>query len=136
MRIISTSITASISVTSDSFVDIPGLTLPLPQASATEEVALITLNVPQPFADGQVDFPGAQFAIEVNDQVVAIGGFTYEMRRPESSARTPFSLVVSVDLRNGQRSLVNAQWRSVRLSTPRIDSFASLSAVLGQRFRP
>lgn len=132
MRISFSSITAAEPVTSNQFVDIEGLTFELPPASASERVALIILNVPEPFAEGQVDFPGVQFGINVNGRVVARGGFTYEMRRPESFARTPFSLVVRVNLRNGRTSLIRAQWRSVRASTGRIDSFASLSAVLGQ----
>ena len=132
MRILFSSITAAEPVESNQFVDIEGLTFELPPASATEQVALIILNVPEPFAEGDVDFPGLQFGINVNGRVVARGGFTYEMRRPESRARTPFSLVVRVNLRR-QASLVRAQWRSVRMrSIGRIDSFASLSAVLGQ----
>ena len=127
-------ITSAPNVNSDQFVDIPDLFLDLPQASATQRQALIILNVPQPFAEGN-DTPGLDFAITVNDRVVATGGFTSPMTQPQSFARVPFTLVVRINLRNdGQYSHVHAQWRSVRSSTGHIDSFASISAVLGSNY--
>lgn len=116
---------------SETFVDIPGLVLELPKrTSIIQESALILLNVPQPFANGQ-DFPGIDFGINFNNKVVATGGFTYPMKTPESFARVPFTLVVRVDLLP-EPSQVRAQWLGVRGSTCHIDTFASLSAVIGQ----
>jgi len=123
-------ISSAPNVNSNQFVDIPGLTFDLPPASSAQQVALITLNVPTPFAEG-TDFPGLDFAININGQIAASGTFTYSIRRPESFGRQPFNLVVRVGLLNGQHSHVRAQWRSVRGSTGHIDSFASISAILG-----
>jgi len=106
------------------------MTLDLPEASATQHHALIILNVPRPYAEGN-DFPGVDFAINANGTVVAEGGFTYSTKRPDAFGRMPFTLVVRVELHNGQHTHVHAQWRSVRASTGHIDSFASFSAVLG-----
>lgn len=117
----------AISVTSDAFVDIPGLKLDLP-AKGNIEHALVTLNVPMPYAKG-ADFPGATFAITVDDIVVAAGGFTYESQKPASFGRVPFTLVKHVQLNVGRPAHVRAQWTSVRGSTMCIDSYASLTAV-------
>lgn len=123
-------ITSAPNVNSNQFVDIPGLTLQLPAAvPASLQFALITLNVPTPFAEGN-NFPGLDFAVNVNGQVVASGSFTYSQQQPQSFSRQPFTLVVRVSLQSSP-SQVRAQWRSVRGSTGHIDSFASLSAILG-----
>lgn len=90
--------------------------------------------MPQPFAEGN-DTVGLDFAINVEGQVVASGGFTYPMTQPQSFARVPFTLVVRVNLwTNDQQSNVQAQWRSVGSSTGHIDSFASISAVLDSNY--
>ncbi|HEX7679939.1 MAG TPA: hypothetical protein VF713_17555 [Thermoanaerobaculia bacterium] len=114
---------------SNQFVDIPGLSFLLPAASAGHTQALIILDIPQPYATGN-NFPGAKFGINVGGTVVADGGFTYSMQVPASSGRMPTTVVVRVPLANTPR-LVRAQWISYRNSTGRIDSFASLSAILG-----
>jgi hypothetical protein len=129
MSILFASINGAPAVNSDQFVDIPGLTIELPPASPTAQHALVVLNVPKPFSIGD-DFPGADFAIEVGTQVVASGGFTYIQKAPPSAARQPITLVVRVAL-TGAAQTVKGQWQSVRKSTAHIDSFASLSAVLG-----
>lgn len=118
-------------VNSNQFVDIPGLGFQLPAASATQNVALIILDVPKPYATG-TDFPGIDFAIRVNATVVADGAFTYPDKAPASFARVPITLVVAVPLTK-QPQWVTAQWRSVRSSIGRIDSFSSLSAVIGKK---
>ena|SRR6185295_4807444 len=134
MPLLFTQITSAPNVNSNEFVDIPQLFIDLPPASAELRQALIILNVPQPFAEGN-DTPGLDFAINVEGKVVATGGFTYPMTQPQSFARVPFTLVVRVNLRNdGQQSHVHAQWRSVRSSTGHIDSFASISAVLDSNY--
>ena len=117
-------------VHSNQFVDIPKLTFELPKASATQRHALIILNVPMPYAEG-AEVPGLNFGIEVGETVVAEGGFTYSTTKPEAFGRMPFTLVVRVELDANHTQEVTAQWKSVRESTGHIDSFASLSAVLG-----
>ena len=132
MRIISAEIPSNelpLKVSSNVFVDIPGLKFELPPNDGQNQNALLTLNVPTPFAEGH-DFPGATFAITVDDVVVASGGFTYESKTPASFARVPFTLVKKIQLKNGHHAHVKAQWTSVRNSAMHIDSFASLSAVV------
>lgn len=116
-------------VTSDQLVDITGLSLVLPPRSATQESALITLNVPAPYAEGS-NYPGLVFGINVNGVVVAVGAFTYSAQVPASFGRMPITLVAKVPLQANPLQ-VRAQWASVRGSTGKIDSFASLSAILG-----
>jgi hypothetical protein len=117
-------------VNSDRYVDIPGLTLQLPPASAAQTHALIILNVPTAYAEGHNN-PGISFAINVNTQVVADGSWTYDKPAPDSSGSHPYTLVVRVNLQNEQHSHVRAQWQSVRGSTATIPGFASISAILG-----
>ena len=132
MPILFAQIASAPNVNSAQFVDIPGLALDLPATPNVSPLdhALIILNVPNPFAEGS-EFPGLDFGINVSGQVVAIGSFTYPMRQPESFARSPFTLVVRVALRDGLNTPVRAQWRSIRNSTGHIDSYACISAVLG-----
>jgi hypothetical protein len=130
MSIISVQTTAASIVHSDQFVEMPGLSLNLPQASATEKQALVILNVPEPYAKGN-NFPGIIFGIRVGGTMIATGGFTYSQKQPESFGRQPFTLVVAVKLQNGKQTHVEAQWQSVRGSEGNIDSFASLSAITG-----
>jgi hypothetical protein len=112
------------------FVNIPGLSLELPPGNSIRKFALVALNVPSPYAVGD-NFPGAEFAVAVNGQVVGTGNFTYESRKPQSFSRHPFTLIVCVKLATDTPTQVTAQWRSVRNASCRIDSFASISAVLG-----
>jgi len=114
--------------TSQQFVPIQGLTFTLPAQSPTQNVALVILDVPQPFSSGN-DTPGAQFAITVAGVLVAHGGFTYTDKIPTSFGRMPTTIVVRVPLVSTQR-VVKAEWRSVRNSKAQIDSFASLSAII------
>lgn len=116
------------SVSSEQLIDISGLSFQLPAASATEKSALITLNVPAPYAAGS-NYPGIVFGINVNGVVVAQGAFTYSDQSPSSYGRMPVTVVVKVPLQL-HPSQVRAQWASVRGSTGVIDSFASLSAIL------
>ncbi|HYO12207.1 MAG TPA: hypothetical protein VE685_03315 [Thermoanaerobaculia bacterium] len=123
-------ITTAPAMNSPQFVDIPGLTLTLPAANVAQTAALVTLSVPQPYASGN-DFPGLRFAINVAGTVMADGGFSYEMLAPPSFGRTPITIVVRVPL-SGFSQVVKAQWVSMRNSTGHIDSFASLSAIVGR----
>lgn len=114
---------------SNQFVDIEDLSLQLPPSDSIRKFALVALNIPSPYAEGS-NYPGAEFALEANGRRVAKGTFTYESRTPGSSARQPFTLIVRVKLDDVPIE-VQAQWRSVRDAKCRIDSFASISAVLG-----
>lgn len=129
MPILFAEISSAPNMSSTQFVDIPGLALDLPPTTQGSPHAVIILNVPSPFAEGS-EFPGLDFGINVNGQVVAIGSFTYQMRQPESFARSPFTLAVRVALRDGLNTPVRAQWRSIRNSTGHIDSYACISAIL------
>jgi hypothetical protein len=128
-QILFAKITSAPTTTSSQFVDIPGLVLHIPAASSTRTKALLILDVPQPFATGK-DTPGTTFAIRVDGARVAEGGFTYSSKVPESTGRMPTTIVVAVVLGNLPQ-VVQAQWVSVRGSKNHIDSFASLSAVIG-----
>lgn len=128
-QILSKQITSAPIATSDQYVDIPGLFLNLPPKSGSQNFALIILNVPQPYASG-TNFPGLVFAVKVDATVVAEGGFTYSQQIPPSFGRMPTTIVVRVPLTNSGQ-IVWARWRTVRNSQGHIDSFASLSAVIG-----
>jgi hypothetical protein len=104
----------------------PGLQLTLPEGVGL--LALITLNVPNPYAQG-TDFPGGNFAISVGATVqTPFACFTYDSASPQSTGRKPTTLVVAVPLINGPQA-VQAMWSNVRGSTVIIDSPATLSAV-------
>ncbi len=129
-------ITSAPPVTSASYVDIhDDLTIILP-AKGSKICALVTLDVPQPYAKG-VDFPAVGFGIFVEDlpagnpQLVADGGFSYTLKVPPSFGRMPTTIVAKIKLKAGIQQKVRARWRSVRNSTGVIDSFASLSGITG-----
>ena len=129
MSIYYTQTTGNQEVKSPQFVDMEGLQLVLPPKRNGQTEALIMLNVPMPYAEGN-NFPGITFGLAYNGMNVASGGFTYSQRTPESFARQPVTLIAKVDLVNGENSTVQAQWQNVRDSIGRIDSFASLSAIV------
>jgi mannose-binding lectin len=91
--------------------------------------ALVTLNVPNPYAEGS-DFPGGAFSITVNGAALPeYASFTYSEQKPQSPGRMPTTLVVAVPLGN-QLQEVQALWQGLRGSTVVIDSPASLSATI------
>ena len=91
--------------------------------------ALITLNLPNPYASGN-DHPGGSFAVSVDDQVLTpIACFTSSERQPDSSGRTPTTLIVDVRLEATTKE-IKGMWSGVRNSTVVIDTPASLSAVV------
>ncbi len=129
MKILFASIDGGPEVSSEQFVDIIGLRLSLPERSKDQTKALITLNVPNPYAKGN-DYPGIEFSINVNGKSVATGCFTYSQKKPESYGRQPFTLVAEIPL-GEVVTIVEAQWSSIRGSKGIIDSYANISAILG-----
>jgi hypothetical protein len=112
---------------SSSNVQIPGLSITVPEGVGT--AALVILNVPMPYATGNNN-PGGNFAISVNGTVSpVVAGFTYNEQQPPSYGRMPTTLVVSVPLGN-KPQVINAMWSGVRGSTVIIDTPATLSAIL------
>ena len=108
---------------------IPGLQLTLPSNSGGLSSALITLNVPNPYASGN-NFPGGVFGILVNGAIAApTACFTYPTQVPQSFGRMPTTLIVQAKLISDPQQ-VQAMWQSVRGSTVVIDSPATLSAVI------
>ncbi|MCC5632455.1 hypothetical protein [Nostoc sphaeroides] len=115
---------------SDTYTDIKGLTLILPQANllSGQTNAIVTLNLPIPYAQG-ANFPGITYRILADGVEVGSGGFTYISQQPQSFGRVPSTLVANVQLSTTKQTVVTAQWLGVRGSIGIIDTYASLSAV-------
>jgi len=114
---------------SSTFVPIPGLTLTIPEGVGS--AALVTLNLPNPYANGN-NFPGGFFGISVNGTVSpVVACFTSSDQTPpnQNTGRSPTTLVISVPLGNAPQTIA-AVWSGVRGSTAIIDSPATLSAIL------
>jgi hypothetical protein len=106
---------------------IPGLTLTIPEGVGTS--ALIILNAPMPYAEGNSN-PGGNFGVSVNGAVSpVVAGFTYNEAQPASYGRMPTTLVLSVALVSKPQTIVG-MWSNVRGSTVVIDSPTTLSAIL------
>ncbi|WP_175884114.1 fucose-binding lectin II [Burkholderia sp. BCC0044] len=127
MPLLSASIVSAPVVTSEVYVDIPGLYIDIAKAAIRDGKLQVILNVPTPYATGN-NFPGIYFAIATDKGVVADGCFTYSSKVPESTGRMPFTLVATIDVGSGV-TFVKGQWKSVRGSAMHIDSYASLSAI-------
>ena len=113
--------------TSPVFAAIPGLSLVIPEGVGT--MAIITLNVPNPYAQGHQN-PGGTFGISVNGTMSpVIGVFTYNEANPPSTGRIPVTVVVGVPLGNKPQT-ITGMWQNVRGSNVVIDSPATLSAIL------
>ena len=92
-------------------------------------MAIVTLNVPFPFATGN-DNPGGTFGVSINGVTsTVIAGFTYNEKQPPAYGRVPTTLVVGVPL-GPKPQVIQALWQNVRGSTVIIDSPATLSAIL------
>jgi hypothetical protein len=114
------------STNSGTMVPIPGLSFTLPEGAGT--TAIVTLNIPNPYAQGK-DYPGGNFAIGVNGTPQApYASFTYGIQNPPSTNRMPTTLVVGVPLANKQQT-ITGMWSGVRSSTVILDSPATLNAV-------
>jgi hypothetical protein len=77
-------------------VPIPGLFFKLPAGVGTS--AIIILNVPNPYAEGN-NFPGGWFGISINGTMNPVyASFTYGVQQPVSFNRMPTTLVVGIPL--------------------------------------
>ncbi|MCL6350604.1 hypothetical protein [Pectobacterium polaris] len=131
MSIVFKSISNKISTKSQSWVNIPDLAISVTDlAYKGSKEALVTLTIPSPYAAGN-NYPGINFAITMNGEVLSSGSVTSSIEKPTSFGRTPFSLQVLVDLSNHSRlGLIQAQWCGIRGSEANIDSPCSISAVV------
>ncbi|HEX8644918.1 MAG TPA: hypothetical protein VF702_13490 [Allosphingosinicella sp.] len=119
--------------------DIAGLSLTLPKQTGDETFALVTLNVPNPYAKGS-NYPGCNFTIRVNsgiDQAVPVGCFTSfnkvaDPATPISSGRVPVTVVAKVPLDKHKPTAVQGSWQAIRGATAVVDSPCSISAVTGK----
>lgn len=119
----------TLNTSSGGWTPIPGLSFTLPPLSPSKKVALITLNVPNPYARGN-DYPGGNFGISVNGAVlVPTAVFTYSLQNPPNPGRCPTTLVVQVRLTANSQQIA-AVWQSVRSSNVVMDTPSSLSAVI------
>lgn len=109
---------------SGSYVDIEGLNFSLPPAAAGFNSALVTLNVPQPFAEGGTS-NGIEYQIDVNGASKVKGAWT---NGTSQNGRSPFTMVALIPLTAIAQS-VKAQWLAVRNGTAHLGGSASMSAV-------
>jgi hypothetical protein len=120
-------VTGGQSTNSGSFVPIPGLTLTLP--GGVDTMAIVTLNLPNPYATGS-DYPGGTFGITVDGALSPVQAvFTYNEQVPQSTGRIPTTLVVGVPLTQATQT-VQAVWFGVRGSTVITDTPSTLSAMI------
>lgn len=119
--------TGTVTTNATSPTPIPGLSFVLPEGDAIS--AIVILNLPNPYAQGQ-DYPGGWFGISVNGTVLpAIASFTYGIQVPPSTNRMPTTLVVSVPL-GLKPQTVQAVWQGIRGSTVILDSPSSLTGLI------
>ena len=113
--------------TSQSFVPMPGLSITLPEGVGT--MAIVTLNVPQPFSQGN-NYPGGVFRITVDDKLSDVeGSFTYSEQSGGGTGRMPTTVVAGVPLAM-KPQVIQAVWHGMRGSKVIIDSPATLPAIL------
>jgi hypothetical protein len=111
--------------TSGSYVNIEGLNFTLPHATPGFNAALVTVNIPQPYADGGTS-NGIQYQIDVNGASKANGMWT---NQTSQNGRSPFTMVALVPLTSATQ-FVQAQWLAVRNGTAHLGGSASMSALL------
>ena len=111
--------------TSGSFVDIEGLSFTLPAATSDANSALVTLNVPSPYADGGSS-NGISYQIDSNGASQVTGSWT---NQTSQNGRSPFTMVTLIPL-NSSSQFVQAQWQSVRGGTAHLGGSATLTALL------
>src|SRR5262245_30409040 len=119
--------TSAAQTNADKWTPIPDLVIQLPEG--VDVNALVTVNLPNPYAQGQ-NYPGALIGVSVNGNVLPVtASFTYNETVPPSTGRIPTTLVVAVPLTLKPQT-VEAVWAGVRGSTVIIDTPASLSAIV------
>ena len=112
------------------------LKIRLPEKSADETHAVVTLNIPRPYVKGD-NWPGLIFEVSKYNyddeewEVLAFGECTYEDWQPGSYARMPITVVALVELDAESKTTVAGLWRLSREGEGIIDSIASISAVTG-----
>ncbi len=139
---------ANLNTTSGVYVPMAGLQFVLcpvvPPASAQPiPVAVITLNVPNPYAIG-TNFPGGCFSIAINNQVQDIYAcFTTDIQDPNppsnDTGRMPTTLVIQRALPQNTTltgDVITAVWENVRGDEVVLDSPATLSAVIAPTCNP
>lgn len=110
---------------SANYVNIPDLNFLLPPSSTNFNAALVTLNLPRPYAtEGKSN--GIGYQINVNGKGVLEGAWT---NLNSQDGRSPFTMAMLVHLRHDQQ-LVEIQWLAVRGATAHLGGSASLSAIL------
>jgi len=109
---------------SSTFVAMGSLAIQLP--AGVGDMAIVTLNLPQPYATGD-NFPEGVFRISVDGNLLNNeASFTYS--GSATGGRMPTTLVVGVPLRTKNQT-VTAMWHNVRGSTVIVDSPCTLSAI-------
>ena len=117
----------TLTTNSSGYTPIPGLSLALPEGVGV--IAIVILNVPNPYATGNSN-PGGNFGITVNGALQPpVASFTYNEVNPPSTGRIPTTLVVGVQLQTTAQT-VNAVWSGVRGSTVHLDTPATLSVLI------
>jgi mannose-binding lectin len=116
------------STNSGSWTPNPGLAINLPRGVG--EQALLILNVSNLYAQGNSN-PGGNFGLQVNGAVQsAFASFTYNEQNPPSTGRVPTTLCAVAPLSQTGPVAVVAVWSGVRGATVRIDSQATLTAII------
>lgn len=119
--------TGTLTTNSASFTPIKGLSITLPEGVGI--TAIIILNIPFPYAQGN-DIPGGSFGITVNGVVSGVvAGFTYNEQVPQATGRVPTTLVAGIPLGSAAQT-IQAVWSGVRGSTVIIDTPATLTAIM------
>ena len=92
-------------------------------------MAIVTLNVPNPYAQGNQN-PGGVLRISIDGTMSpVIGVFTYNEANPPSTGRVPVTVVVE-RAAGGEQQTITGMWQNVRSHNVIIDSPATLSAIL------
>lgn len=117
----------TLDTTSQTFVPIQGLSVTLPEGVGT--MAIVTLNLPQPYSQGD-NYPGGVFRVSIDGKLNDVeASFTYSWQSGGGTGRMPTTLVVGVPL-TMKPQVIQAMWHGVRGSKVIIDSPATLSAIL------
>lgn len=127
--ILSMQTSGALQTSSTTLQPIPGLQVILPAATNKSKYALVILDIPMPYAEGH-NYPGAEFKVSVDGVAQSLsGGFTADAQDPPGFGRHPVTLSLRVKLTSSQQSVLG-MWVGIRGSTVKIDTPASLSAIV------